>query len=411
MSLDPIEVDDELPNISSEELRHVDNELKTLGFKALQARKATDFMMIPSPMASMLLASQGLLAACLEYLILHTPECDLPERFLPSQNSSDAFIKAVHVGTDNLKTRWLVEKATKEAGWPIHIVRECLQDSRIDGQWELLLAAMAKRLLGEDAADIFDQALPKAEVHLLELDDIEALGAEYKSKDHVVMPLFGAPIQWHILVSPNEYPRAGFAPMYLTSSTVPAYIRLHMLSCLLRAMTTETFDETGGGFCLAGMAVLDEEWSKIEAMGPPSISQVFQHFHREVSEDDSKEDVIVKGKKRVQGKAHVASRDPRSDVQVKETYAKTRQIQKAKFAEMMATRNRLPAFQSKDEFLGMLESSRVVVVVGETGCGKTTQRKRSRLLLNVLFNRCSQYPNLFSTRSLRATVDLMQTLS
>jgi len=33
----------------------------------------------------------------------------------------------------------------------------------------------------------------------------------------------------------------------------------------------------------------------------------------------------------------------------------------------MVGRKRLPAFSAKDQFLGLLESNRVVVVVGETG--------------------------------------------
>jgi hypothetical protein len=41
--------------------------------------------------------------------------------------------------------------------------------------------------------------------------------------------------------------------------------------------------------------------------------------------------------------------------------------------EIMKIRETLPAWASKSTFLGMLTSSRAVVVTGETGCGKTTQ--------------------------------------
>lgn len=46
----------------------------------------------------------------------------------------------------------------------------------------------------------------------------------------------------------------------------------------------------------------------------------------------------------------------------------------SQYAEMLAIRQKLPAFAAKENFLKSLEAHRVVIVVGETGCGKTTQR-------------------------------------
>lgn len=364
MANDPV-ISETSVEVPAEDLTDAIMQLQTLGFTKVQSRKAADFFVSPSSIASALLTSQGILAACLEYLILHIPECDLPERFLPSKNSSDAFITAIHVGTDDLKTRWLVEKATKEAGWPIHVVRECLAEPRIDGDWDLLVAAMSKRLLGEDPVTIFtdDGSSP----YPIAIEDVEALGASFDSPTHIVMPLFGAPIEWHILISPDKYPRPGFAPMYLASKTVPAYIRLHMLSFLLHALQSDDFDETGGGFFLAGMAILDEEWSKIEDNGPPSISVVFQHFSKHSEDSASPMAEVVKGRPRNQQRTHGISRDPRSSAEVKAAYQQAHETVRTKSEEMMVVRQRLPAYASKDEFLRILDTSRIVVVVGETG--------------------------------------------
>jgi ATP-dependent RNA helicase DHX57 len=76
----------------------------------------------------------------------------------------------------------------------------------------------------------------------------------------------------------------------------------------------------------------------------------------------------VKGQRRGRG----GDRDPRTDTEVQRDFEKI--CKSDKYVQLLTTRQRLPSFASKDQFLSMLDRSRVVVVVGETGCGKTTQR-------------------------------------
>ncbi len=273
-------------DIPEEEIKAGTQKLQHLGFTPIQARKAVDFVSEPSAISATLLASQGFLEACIEYLVLHVPECDLPERFLPEVNSSKSFITSVHVGTDDLKTRWVIEKATKEAGWPVHVVRECLSDSRLTDSWDLLVATLCQRLIGEDVTCLFDESKALSPYEI-DLKDVEGLGGHVE-EHQLILPLFTAPIHLHILYSAKDFPRRGiyyisanrlqftslkdYAPMYLTSSKVPAYVRLHMLSQLLRS---DELLDAGGGFCITALSILDEEWAKIETNGPPSISTVF----------------------------------------------------------------------------------------------------------------------------------------
>ncbi|CAL8147757.1 unnamed protein product [Orchesella dallaii] len=44
-----------------------------------------------------------------------------------------------------------------------------------------------------------------------------------------------------------------------------------------------------------------------------------------------------------------------------------------KYQTMMRFREKLPAYQHKDEFLKLMRENQVIVISGETGCGKTTQ--------------------------------------
>jgi ATP-dependent RNA helicase DHX57 len=72
--------------------------------------------------------------------------------------------------------------------------------------------------------------------------------------------------------------------------------------------------------------------------------------------------------------ARSVRQDLRSDTEVMQELDKMRQDER--YARLLPSRRRLPAFASKDSFLAMLDQSRVVVVVGETGSGKTTQCER-----------------------------------
>ena len=76
-----------------------------------QARDAVAFMSIPSPLASNLLRVSSPREACIEYLVLHIPEVDLPPRFLPEMNSSNPFITSMHSGQEDIKKRWIEERA------------------------------------------------------------------------------------------------------------------------------------------------------------------------------------------------------------------------------------------------------------------------------------------------------------
>ena len=60
-----------------------------------------------------------------------------------------------------------------------------------------------------------------------------------------------------------------------------------------------------------------------------------------------------------------------------------------KVAEMEGFRRKLPAFNQRDALLGAIANSQVLVVSGETGCGKTTQLPQFVLEQELLGGRAS----------------------
>ncbi|RDB29375.1 hypothetical protein Hypma_015909 [Hypsizygus marmoreus] len=371
------EASDAVPSILSDAgASEVGQQLGHLGFTTAQCRDAINFLSQPSPLTSSLLESSSPLQACIEYLVLHIPECDLPQRFLPSNNSSNPFITSAHSGTDDLKRRWVEDKAVKEVGWPAHVVKSLTANPTLVQKWDLLMVALGKKLIGEASwVAEHDTGMNNASPYDINSDEVEALGASIEDPTQLVMPLFSAPIEVHILTSSDEcYPRPGYSPIYLTSTSLPAYVRLHLLSQLLMAMESEDFIEPGEGFCMAVMRVLEGEWAKIEDNGRPDMSVVLRHFIPQSQSSTGSEntpDVSVVSSTRTGKRRGPTRRDTRSDQQIKQEFESL--CQKDEYAEMLSTRQRLPAFAAKEEFLRQLDKNRVVVVVGETGCGKTTQ--------------------------------------
>jgi ATP-dependent RNA helicase DHX57 len=309
---------------------------------------------------------------CIHLVILHIPECDLPERMLSQDNSSNPFVVSAHSGTENIKKRWIEDRAVK-TGYPVRAVRQLTAEARFAGSWELTLSALNKQLIGASLRSLDDSsAEPLPEEAAIAEEDLEALWAYYNHDEpgHLVLPINTADVQLHLIL-PAEAPALAAnqpPPMYITSTSISAYVRLHLLACVLRALESGEVAEAGVGFLVEAMGVLDAAWAALEEGGPPDISEVMKYLlpPPEVAADVGEEEVVQrtainKGRKR----GHGAYKDDRGDAQVKKDFEKTQQ--KSEYISLLNTRQRLPSFAAKEEFLKMLDSNRVVVVVGETG--------------------------------------------
>jgi ATP-dependent RNA helicase DHX57 len=332
IALHPEDEEESAMAISPNIVPEVSQQLELLGFTKNQIRDATNFLLTSSPLASSLLQSSSPLQACIEYLVLHLPECDLPTRFLPSKNSSNPFVTSGHSGEQNIKSRWMEDKAVKEAGWPPQVVKDVLTTADLPQRWDLVLVALGAKLIGR-AFDLASSA--DSSTYPIDPDEYEALGAELEDAGHLALPLFSAPIKVHILYSDTErYPRPGYLPIFITSSTAPAYVRLHLLSCLLLAMEETPTLDSGEGFCMTVMRILEDEWARIESEGPPDISQVLKNlvppvnrFAQSTNMADDELALARRGTKR----SHHARREKRGDsTQIKQAFENLQQTDKVR---------------------------------------------------------------------------------
>ena len=262
--------------LATDSTTQLSQQLSHLGFNKNQITEVSQFLSTESPFSSILLNSLPPLEAAIEYLILHVPECDLPQRFLPVNNLSNPFVTAVHSGSTDIKRRWVEEKAIKEGGWPARIVRECTEDEECIEKWDRLLVSLGQKLLGREI-DADSTSLEETTPYEMKEEEFEAFGGQLADPGHLVIQLFSTPIALHVLFSEGRYPRPGYIPIYLTSTTIPAYIRLHLLSRFLEIMALQPNLQDHEGFWTALMRIFEGEWAVIEDHGPPDMSAVLKH--------------------------------------------------------------------------------------------------------------------------------------
>ncbi|KAI0713143.1 P-loop containing nucleoside triphosphate hydrolase protein [Cerioporus squamosus] len=371
----PEAADSDPSHLAAEDHPRLMKDLERLGFSAAQARIAVTSLSRPSPLTTSLLGRLPPLQACIETLILQVPECDLPQRLLPTNNSSNPFVTAAHAGTDDLKKRWVEDKAVKECGWPAHVVKECMSEPGLAEDWGKLVFGLNCRLVGLDWKEA--SAIEVDDIEVVDEDEVEALEGQRGLHGELIIPMPVAPLSLHIVVSEDRtIPASGVhPPMYLTSPSVAAYVRLHIVSKLIVAFRSGTLRDPGESGIMAMVRLVEEEWVAIQDNGPPSISDVLQHVLPKTQTPPSQ----ASGPARTTGAPSTSStrrtraprRDDRTDSAVKDEFEQL--TRRSEYMKMLQTRTKLPAFASRDQFLNMLKSNRCVVVVGETGCGKTTQ--------------------------------------
>ncbi|OXG91457.1 ATP-dependent RNA helicase A [Cryptococcus neoformans A2-102-5] len=347
------------------------------------------------------------LEAAIEWLLLHVPEDDLPGRYRPSSSSAD-FITGANPktgGKDALVKGWLTDKLVKQAGFPRKAVEKLLE---VEERESVALDILGRRLCGwesgedgwgaEEYGDGWtgdekerEERQQHREEEIMALQAV--LGERYEETSaisftvHIGQEITGGndALALHIIFDEaSPYPSASYpthAPaFYLTSDTLPAYIRLHLHSQLLRQFRDpERHDlrsvlESGwGGAVLSMVEYL--ETTLVEVLeNPPDVGEVTKYLVPKV------EEVVPRAEKDKQQKKKQRSQRERGErrAPTKEDEERVKRkwqemLDHPEYEKMMCDRMSLPAWKEKDNITGALKDSRVLVVVGETGCGKSTQ--------------------------------------
>ncbi|WFD30080.1 RNA helicase [Malassezia sp. CBS 17886] len=333
--------------------------------------------------------------AAVEYLVLYTPEQDLPPRLRPTA-AAESFVTGAQGAQDPLVDRWTVEKLCKHAGFPranvvqaLAQIRAAAPDLTLGPREGVLLDVLLAALVGEapdaaacacasvraDGPAMLAAAAPTPERDRIGADDF----------DIVLGAWDGADVYLRVALHPgSRYLHPAHADalpsVYVTGAGLPAFLRLALTQAAQRALRSETLREAmqlGGGVLL----VLGEELRAVMPRlleDPPPPDAVMEHLVAAAPRAPAQKLMAPRradaGPRapRAPRTVRALQRDARVDDALRAAQAQLHSS--AAYREEMApARAALPAHAARETLLAELGMHRILLVAGETGCGKTTQ--------------------------------------
>ncbi|SCV74256.1 BQ2448_6688 [Microbotryum intermedium] len=380
------------------------------------------------------LASQPFKSALLSYLHLHVSEDDLPASFRSSKPAdSNARIATSH-GSDALGKLWKAQALAKDVGIPVPMAEKLLEECsgeegkvvelltrklngwgqafEIDEDDEIDLEQVAR--LSDDhvkqgwtwplTADERKELQDRRKAELMGLEGIfgdrfrktdlgcEILVSSLKPrrqaaapKEQVILRILFHPASFYPSPSADPGTSSPYLPtFYVYSSTLPAFIRLYLTSLIAQQFVVEPHGaewrdlaHAGYGGVVAEMATfLQENWDR--AVDHPPDSRMVLSKLLGSARSMRPGQATPRADKSNKSLNFFRGRGPSSFFVSPAQQAElvrywTGTMQKPAYADMMAVRSKLPAFDMKHRIVDLVSSNRVVIVSGETGSGKTTQ--------------------------------------
>jgi hypothetical protein len=317
-------------------------------------------------------------------------EEELPNNAHGYQGRPDANIRIAKQGdTSGLRLSWLVGKIVKEAGYPQDATEAAV--AACDGNEARSLDALMRRLVGwqEEVPDTTDVDLVAIkEKRETEVDALQSmLGPDFYRVNATTFDLTvqgKTPVSLRVILDestgyptasePNDEPHIPIFLIASPSGAVPAYIRLHLNALSLQRMKADWLDilQGGEGGILYEMYTYLSEVLTEALSHPPPANEVLKHFRQGGDSSDytglsrSSTPKPQRGNKMANGQVRTGNHQ--ALLQAEEKLRAT-----SAYQAMLAKRNTLPAYRSREALISLIRQNRVVIVSGATGSGKTTQ--------------------------------------
>lgn len=411
----------------------VEQHFLSLGFRKGHISRALAYVRTSSSNPT---SQPALRSEVMQHLHLLVPESDLPPSFQSSRPADATIRNATAKDREELGRLWRAEGLAREVGVPIDwAVKEMarvrssgspdLTDEELEGR---VLDVLVRRMMDvsssagadeDERAKLSEEALlqwwttkpiatlsngDKAELRQRRDDELVGLEGLFGSrfqrrKDgfEISVPTSarGTALSLRVVLHPSSlYPSpvepaspVALPTFFVSSPSLPPYIRLHLLYLLASAFPLATspncgawleLAELGYGGVVGEMVSFLEENAQSVIDHPPVAREVMDRLvapsERAVASSIEASRRITKapgGDGRRKGGQNNLRASPEQQLALKRTYEALQQT--PAYQNMLEQRKRLPAWGMREKIVDLIRRSRVVIVCGETGSGKTTQ--------------------------------------
>jgi ATP-dependent RNA helicase DHX57 len=318
----------------------------------------------------------------LEWLLIHVPEDDLPRWALP-----ESYAAGVSIGATDLRKEGIIKRLS-QSGYSLELCTRTLNEKGGD---EGEAANALQQLLfdsgsfGEgspdDVDDFLDMGSPQEQWDE-EIGSLEAMyGENFRHAGDKVIQIRLEAIKNGGKADTEAFLQVRMAPTYpknlilAVMADLPSYIKLSIVKKALEYMHGHIRDEPMKIFLVADW-IQQNINSIIENPGKlVDISAVSS------AASEVKPTAATEGRKKLQG-------NPKPIRWVENPHSRERWLQRQEtsaWRDMAAKREKLPAWQLREEIVRTVQDNHVTIISGETGSGKSTQSMQ--FLLDDLYSK------------------------
>ncbi|KAI9342849.1 P-loop containing nucleoside triphosphate hydrolase protein [Obelidium mucronatum] len=323
------------------------------------------------------------LNSALEWLCIYVPEDDLPHSYLSKAKSTVTHGQSSKAA---LNRDWAIENMIK-SGFSAEMCATAYDIYKS----ELAGLAYLFRHISQDSEEnlednsIDESMIDKDELLVTRAEELEALESIYgnesvvRDEEHHMIRLkinsiANPDLEIYLCVGvpdsslyPHELPA-----MMIDCPSIPAYIRL----CILKGLSAES--RSWIGMPMVFEAVNWIEANADEIIEKPTVTLVqlknalFPNQETISNQTIAIAKPVVTATNKRNHKPKLSENESASlSLQLQKAYEK--HVQSSDYQRMLLGRQRLPSFKFRNEIIDATEANSVVIICGETGCGKSTQ--------------------------------------
>ncbi|KAJ3022122.1 hypothetical protein HKX48_006951 [Thoreauomyces humboldtii] len=315
-------------------------------------------------------------ASALDWLCIHVPEDDLPPKYLPDVTPE---INTQRFNSGGLAFEYAV-KRLHSTGYSRKLCEAELSVSK--GNEMIALVRLTRKLArGDDAAHVSKEATESSAEDLQEeTEALESIFADqFRMEKTDVGVILSISFTLRAVDGENKLeiyiPASSRYPfetpgIVVRNPNLPAYILLS----IQRGLAKEACNQLGSPMVYALHAWLEDNMERLVDAPPPLASIAVGTSAGEEDQElpqiksDTKNGL---GRKQVNPHSKILRPDANLSRQLKDSYVK--KCKEAAYQKMLASRSKLPSFQSRDAIIAALAKHQVLIVSGGTGTGKSTQ--------------------------------------